>query len=1080
LPAYWPKGLCAQCALDGALDMTHAESQVLQAEAPTTLASLEQASKSSCESSSLASFGEYDLLDEIARGGMGVVYKARQRNLGRIVAVKMILAGPLAGKEFVQRFRTEASAAAILQHPNIVAIHDVGVHEGRHYFSMDYVEGQNLAQLVGQQPLPATKAARYVALIAEAIHYAHERGILHRDLKPSNILIDSNDQPRVTDFGLAKRLVGTRSTASHSSAQNTGDAVERVPTDLTITGQVLGSPNFMPPEQAGAKRGKVGRPSDVYALGGILYYLLTARAPFQAESLEQIITQVLHAEPVGPRLLNPSIPRDLETITLKCLEKEPARRYQTAKELADELGHVLRQEPIQARPVNTPEKLWRWCRRKPALASALGFATAALLVGLTATSWQWRRAERLAGSERQERIAGQRQLYVANMNLAQAAWEQNNVSRVRQLLEETAAAPERGFEWSYWQRQVHLELAVLRGHTGPILAVVYSLDGQRIVTGSADNTARVWDANTGKELFPLEGHTAPVRSVAFSPDSQRLVTGSWDSTAMVWDATDGRNLLTLRGHKAAIFSVAISSDGQRIVTGSQDQTARVWNATTGRDLVTLTGHTNRVWAVAFSRDGQRIATGSWDKTAKVWDAATGRELCTLIGHRGAVFSVAFSPDGQRIATSGQDHRAKVWDAASGMNLYTLKGHSAAIFSVSFSRDGTRIITGSDDQTARLWDAASGEDLRIFKGHGSRIGSVALSPDGRRIATGGGTMRFSPGGQYFDASTGDDQMVKVWDAADSRGVLTLEGHDAEVTSVAFSPDGRLVVSGAWDGTARVWDVRTGQEISRISGHKATIHAAAFSPDGKRIVTGSFDRTAKVWEIASGKVLFELEGHTAQVFSAAFSPDGRWIVTGGWDKTAKVWDAITGRDLLTFTGHNSAVFPVAFSPDSRRIVSADDRGIGKVWEASSGQELLTFRDTAKIWSAAFSGDGRRIVTGSHGLTAKVWDAASGEEQFPLTGHTGHIHAAGFSPDGRRIVTGSEDQTAKLWDAATGKELLTFKGHSSRVGSAAFSPDGLRIVTASDDGTIKVWEAASADQVARWRQEERMAGKEPANSR
>src|SRR5688500_17890751 len=300
---------------------------------------------------------------------MCVVYRARQRKLGRLVAVKMFLAGPLAGKEFVRRFLPESAAAAILQHPNIVAIHDVGVHEGLHYFSMDYVEGRNLAQRVGQQPLAPARAARYVELIAAAIHYAHERGILHRDLKPSNVLIDANDQPRVTDFGLARRLDADSS--------------------LTMTGQVLGSPNFMPPEQAGARRGKVGPPSDVYALGGILYYLLTARAPFQADSLEHLISQVLHADPVAPRLLNPSVPRDLDTITLKCLEKEPSRRYPTAQELAEELGRVLRHDPIRARPITQPENCWRWCRRKPALATALGFGLAALLLALATTSWQW-------------------------------------------------------------------------------------------------------------------------------------------------------------------------------------------------------------------------------------------------------------------------------------------------------------------------------------------------------------------------------------------------------------------------------------------------------------------------------------------------------------------------------------------------------------------------------------------------------------------------------------------------------------------------------------------------------------------
>ena len=352
--------------------MTNAESQVLQAETlAVTPADLIPPGPSPA-SSSLGSFGDYDLLDEIARGGMGVVYKARQKNLGRIVAVKMILAGPLAGKDFVRRFRTESAAAAILQHPNIVAIHDVGVHEGRHYFSMDYVEGQNLAQLVGQQPLPANKAARYVELIAQAIHYAHERGILHRDLKPSNVLIDAHDPPRITDFGLAKRLDGESS--------------------LTLTGQVLGSPNFMPPEQAGGKRGKVGRPSDVYALGGILYHLLTARAPFQADSLQQIITQVLNAEPVSPRLLNPAIPKDLETITLKCLEKEPSRRYQTAQELAHELDRFLRREPIHARPITPPEKLWRWGQRKPVLALLIVLLHIVGAAGLTGIVWQWRRA----------------------------------------------------------------------------------------------------------------------------------------------------------------------------------------------------------------------------------------------------------------------------------------------------------------------------------------------------------------------------------------------------------------------------------------------------------------------------------------------------------------------------------------------------------------------------------------------------------------------------------------------------------------------------------------------------------------
>ena len=305
-------------------------------------------------------FGDYELLEEIARGGMGVVFKARQASLNRIVAVKMILAGQLAGEAEVQRFRAEAESAAQLQHPNIVAIHEVGVLEGQHYFSMDFVEGQNLTEYVRNRPLSSRQAAKYLKTIAEAIHYAHQHGILHRDLKPSNILMDQSDQPRVSDFGLARQIKGD--------------------SDLTLSGQVLGSPNFMPPEQAAGKRSQVGPHSDVYSLGAILYYLLTARAPFAAETMTETLQQVVHNDPPSPRLLNPGMSRDLETICLKCLEKEPGKRYATAQELADELGRFLADEPIRARPVGPAGKTWRWCRRKPALASALLLVLVLLLV----------------------------------------------------------------------------------------------------------------------------------------------------------------------------------------------------------------------------------------------------------------------------------------------------------------------------------------------------------------------------------------------------------------------------------------------------------------------------------------------------------------------------------------------------------------------------------------------------------------------------------------------------------------------------------------------------------------------------
>jgi eukaryotic-like serine/threonine-protein kinase len=1050
--------------VDGALALSAAASEVLHAESPTL-----SREPSISESTPLGPFAHYDLLEEIARGGMGVVYKARDRNLGRIVAVKMILAGSLAGKEFVQRFRAESAAAAVLQHPNIVAIHEVGVHEGRHYFSMDYVEGQDLGQLVGRQPLPPGKSARYVELVGRAIHYAHERGILHRDLKPSNVLIGLNDQPRVTDFGLAKRLNQSE--------------LEMPNLELTVSGQVLGSPNFMPPEQAGGKRGNIGRPSDVYALGAILYYLLTARAPFQAESLEQVIMQVLHGEPVSPRLLNPSVPRDLETITLKCLEKEPARRYPTAQELADELSRFQRHEPIKARPITPPEKLWRWCRRKPAFAGAVGFACAAILAGFATTTWQWHRAEGNAVKERHERVRAEtgesnvlRQLYIDQMNLAQAAWEQNNVSRVQQLLEETTTAGARGFEWYYWQRQLHQQLSTLRGHTHSVLAIAYAPDGRRIVTGSADKTARVWDAATGNLQLLLEGHTDVVRSVAFSPDGRRILTGSWDGTAMLWDAASGKVVQTLRGHDDAIFSVAFSPDGQRIVTGSRDLTARVWDHASGQELFSLEGHRGVIWSVAFSPDGGRIVTGSWDQTAKVWSATDGINLLTFKGHDDAIFAVAFSPDGRRIATGSRDLTAKVWEAATGHQLFTLSGHGGRIFSVSFSPDGQRIATAGDDQTARVWDAGNRNELLAVKRHGSRISSVAFSPDGQRLITGGGSVSFSPNGEVINPDSGD-QTVRVWEAANETELVTLKGHGAPVGSVAFSPDGRHIVTSSFDQTAKVWETASGRKLFTLEGHTAAVRSAAFSPDGQRIVTGSFDRTAKIWDLASRKELFSLTGHQSWLKSVAFSPDGRRIVTASDDGTAMVWNAANGERLLTLKGrnikgHTVHIWSAAFSPDGRRIVTGYQRGDQEVtvWDAVSGEALLEIDgQTPWVFSVAFSPDGQRIVTGSDDHTAKVWEASSGKHLLTLKGHSGGIMSVNVSPDGRRIVTGSQDQTAKVWDATSGQELLTFKHHKEWILSVAFSPDGQRIVTGSGDRTAKVWEAATAEQVARWRIED-----------
>ncbi len=575
---------------DGAVDPAGSPHDLPTAVGPDQTAAT---ASSPSEPTHIRYFGDYEIIRELARGGMGVVFEARQMSLNRKVALKMILAGQLAHETDVKRFYTEAEAAANLDHPGIVPIFEVGQHDDQHYFSMGFVEGQSLAQRLTEGPLPPREAAALMAAVAEAIDYAHQCGVIHRDLKPGNILLDQKGNPRVTDFGLAKKI-----------ERDSG---------LTGSGQIMGTPSYMPPEQAEGQRGAVGPAADVYALGATLYALITGRPPFQAATAMDTVLQVLSDEPVPPRRLNGSIPGDLETICLKCLEKEPGRRYASAAALAADLRRFLAGEPIAARPITRLERVAKWARRKPTLAAAYTLALLAVLLGgLGGTAvWQWREAE--WQRERFERFDYGRTIQVAHQE-----WRENNVPATLALLESTRADL-RGWEWRYVHRLCHSELVTLKGHTGPVSSASFSPDGSRVVTASGDQTAKVWDAQSGAEVLTLKGHIGYVSSASFSPDGSRIVTGSYDNTAKVWDAKSGAQVLTFKGHTGLVWSASFSPDGSRIVTGG-DSTAKVWDPKSGAEVLTLKGHTGYVFSASFSPDGSRIVTGGLDGTAKVWDA----------------------------------------------------------------------------------------------------------------------------------------------------------------------------------------------------------------------------------------------------------------------------------------------------------------------------------------------------------------------------------------------------------------------------------------------------------------------------
>jgi len=682
-------------------------------------------------------FGDYELLEELARGGMGVVYKARQVKLNRIVAVKMILAGQLASPAAVQRFYAEAEAAAGLDHPNIVAIHQVGEHEGQHYFSMDYVDGKSLAAIVRERPLAPMQAARYVNIIAAAIQHAHDKGILHRDLKPSNVLIDRADQPRVTDFGLAKRHEGgevarsERSEGRDPDGQHARRFAQGVPpkADLTATGQVLGTPGYMPPEQARGER--VGPWADVYSLGAILYELLTGRAPFVAGNMLDTLAKVLNEEPVSPRRLQPGVPRDLETICLKCLQKEPAARYASAEALAEDLRRCQAGEPIVARPVGRVERAVKWARRHPARATAALLVVALLAVigvgAAFASLWVDADSARTLAVDAQKQGAVARQeaenakikleqvnkqleaakdqlaryLYLDRIALAWSAFANGDVGRARDVMA-GCEEKQRGWEWHHLNLKIPQELGTLAGHKSFVRWVSFSPDGRTLASASADNTVKLWDVAAAKELATLAGHKDQVGHVSFSPDGRTLASASADNTVKLWDVAAGKELATLAGHKDFVSHVSFSPDGRTLASASYDNTVKLWDVPGGKELATLAGHKDRVNHVSFSPDGRTLASASQDNTVKLWDVVGAKELATLAGHTGAVWHVSFSPDGRTLASASSDKTVKLWDVAAGKELATLGGHKSTVWHVSFSPDGRTLASASQDYTVKLW------------------------------------------------------------------------------------------------------------------------------------------------------------------------------------------------------------------------------------------------------------------------------------------------------------------------------------------------------------------------------------------
>lgn len=978
----------------------------------------------------------------LGEGGMGRVYEARQAAPDRLVAVK-VLRDAFISPEQLRRFAYEAEVLGRLRHPNIAQVFTAGVHEVGPltvpFFMMELVpDARPITLHAADRGLGIRERVDLFRRVCDAVAHGHRKGVIHRDLKPANILVDAAGEPKVIDFGVARSL-----------EPDQGHAPPR-----TLAGQRVGTLLYMSPEQLDGRVDEIDARTDVYALGLVLHELVAERLPTEARGASWLAA-ARTIDDVGPQAARAveraarahgcgrCAARSLGAIVATCLAANPAARYETAGEVAAELGRFVRDEPVLARPPTWGESIGRFTRRHRAATLATAVATLSLVSAFIGISMFSLAAARRAAEARAE-------LYHATVLLAAEARDRESVADARHRLAAAAAlAADAGgpqpCELACIAASLDDAIAVMPEHTSDVLAAAWSPDGSRLATGGRDGRVRVEavpvaDA-AGGEPVEFVGHDAAVWRIAWSPDGLTLATASADATARLWDAATGREVRTIRAHEKPLYGVAFSRDGRMLATSGADRTARLWDAATGAELHVLSGHEKTVHSVEFSPDGGTVVTASQDGTVRLWDAEQGAPLRTLPAHDGWVYQATLTPDGARLATASKDATAKLWDVASGACLATFR-HPLRVNAVAFTADGGHLATASHDAVLRVFATASGREVRRLRGHEAALWIAACSPKGQTIATGSG-----------------DRTVRLWEADGESDPVVHAA--AAVGAIAWAGDGAIVAVGDEASNVTAYDAATLRVRSRVRVAAGAIADLAVFPGGARLAAACHDGTVHILDLGQQRDALRIPCHEKAVTSVAVSPDGRRLATVAENGQMKVrdlasWEVATQERRLARRAH-----AVRFSPDGRLVYAACDEHHASAWDATTGELVRRFvgHEGAVTWLAV-SADGTLLATASIDGTVGIWRAGDGRLVHRLPASGCEVSRVAFTPDGMRVAAVSSDGATHLWDATSGRPLPILRGFADHARALAFAPDGAVLAIGGADMTVHFEGRAAAD--------------------